>query len=185
MNDAISGPLTAFDAITLVIILVSALMALARGFMRELATLGAFVAGITAAYYARIALHGPIQDYLPASSPPWTGDLILVVSAFIIAYALVAWFGTRLSRNIHGVEGLGLLDRLTGVIFGAARGGVVMVFFVLLLQMALPSERIPSWIGESRFFPALSRAADMVHTNAPRIAENVGNALPETTESDE
>ena len=35
--------LTPFDAIAIVLILISALMAVARGFMRELATLGAFI----------------------------------------------------------------------------------------------------------------------------------------------
>ena len=44
--------LTAFDAVAIVIVIVSTLMALARGFMRELATLGAFIAAIAAAFFA-------------------------------------------------------------------------------------------------------------------------------------
>lgn len=183
MNDLLSGPLTAFDAAALVIIIVSALMALARGFMRELATLGAFIAGIAAAYYARDFFHDRITAFLPASSPDWSGDLILVVTAFIIAYALVAWLGTRLSKNIHGLEGLGALDRVAGFVFGAARGGVAMVFFVLLLQMALPNDRIPSWIGEARFYPSLSAAADQLHATAPKFAENAVSTLPDAPNS--
>ena len=185
MTDALSGPLTAFDAATLVIIFVSALMALARGFMRELATLGAFIAGIAAAYYARVHLHEPIQSYLPANAPSWSGDLILVVTAFLVAYVLVVWFGSRLSRNINGLEGLGFLDRVSGLVFGVARGVIAMVFFVLLLQMALPSERIPSWIGEARLYPSLASAARAINSNVPRIAENVSNVVPDAPESDE
>ena len=50
--------LTAFDAIVIVLLIISTLMALARGFMRELATLGAFIAALAAAYYARLFLRG-------------------------------------------------------------------------------------------------------------------------------
>ena len=49
MTDA----LTAFDAVAISLIILSALMALARGFVRELATLGAFICALASAYYAR------------------------------------------------------------------------------------------------------------------------------------
>ena len=42
--------ISAFDGIALSVILISALMAFARGFLRELATLGAFIGALAAAY---------------------------------------------------------------------------------------------------------------------------------------
>ena len=91
--------LTAFDAVAIVIVIVSTLMALARGFMRELATLGAFIAAIAAAFFARKFFVGTLEAMLPADSPAWMPDAIIFVMVFLIVYVAVAWFGANLSRT--------------------------------------------------------------------------------------
>ncbi|MEO0981670.1 MAG: CvpA family protein [Pseudomonadota bacterium] len=171
MNDAIATPLTAFDALAVTVIILSALMALARGFMRELATLGAFIAAIAAAYYARLLLRDPLAGLLGGDAPSWTTDAVLVLGAFGIVYIVVAWIGGRLSRNIQGLEGIGLVDRVAGLVFGVARGVVAMVFAVLLITQALSLEDLPSWIAESRLYPYFHDWADALRDAAPRIAE--------------
>ncbi len=173
-------PLTAFDAIAVTVVILSAIMALSRGFMRELATLGAFVAAIAAAYYVRAALHDEAVAILPANSPSWTADLILVLVAFVLVYVAVAWLGARLSRNIQGFDAVGMIDRVAGLGFGIVRGLVAMVFAVLLIKLALPADRIPGWIIDARLYPALATAAEAVQTGAPQIAGQAGAALPNT-----
>ena len=42
--------ITAFDAIAVAVIVISAIMAFARGFLREIATLGSFIAALAAAF---------------------------------------------------------------------------------------------------------------------------------------
>ena len=176
--------LTAFDAVAITLIILSALMALARGFVRELATLGAFICALAAAYFARGVLREPVSGLFSEGSPDWLADVSIMVVVFIAVYALVAWFGQRLSRTIQGVEGIGLIDRLSGFIFGIARGGVAVVFFVYLIQLGMDEDRIPEWIAEARTYPVFSNAADYVNENAPRIAEDMREALPETPEAD-
>lgn len=170
--------LTAFDAVAITLVIVSALMAVARGFVRELATLGAFIAALAAAYYARSFLRNPLSGLMPDDAPTWTADFILVVAFFLIVYIMVAMAGHRLSQNIQGVEGIGALDRLAGLAFGIARGAVAIVFFVYVLQLGLDSDHIPEWIADARTYPYFSNAADYVHANAPRIAEDVSESLP-------
>lgn len=170
--------LTAFDAIAITLILVSALMALARGFMRELATLGAFIAALAGAYYAHQFLRNRIAGFFGEGAPGWLPDLVVVVVVFLIIYCIVAWFGARLSRNIQGLDGIGILDRVAGVVFGAARGAIAVVFFVLLLGLALTPDDIPGWIKDARTYPVFQRAAAYVQVNAPRIADDVRETLP-------
>ena len=176
--------LTAFDAVAITLVILSALMALARGFVRELATLGAFICALAAAYFARGLLRGPISGLFGDGSPDWLPDVMIMVTVFIAVYALVAWFGQRLSRTIQGVEGIGLIDRLSGLVFGVARGAVAVVFFVYLIQLGMDQDRIPDWISEARTYPYFASAAEYVNDNAPRIAEDVREALPETPEAD-
>ena len=170
--------LTAFDAVAILLIIVSALMALARGFIRELATLGAFICALAAAYYARRAFRDPIAGALGDGTATWMPDLIVMATAFIAVYALVAWFGQRLSKNIQGVEGIGLIDRVAGLAFGVARGAVAIVFFAYLIQLGMEEDRIPPWIAEARTYPYFASAAAYVNENAPRLAEDMREAVP-------
>lgn len=163
--------LTAFDAVAIVIVIVSTLMALARGFMRELATLGAFIAAIAAAMLANAHLVEPLRSILPANAPQATPQVIVFVSIFLIVYVAVAWFGANLSKTIQGVDGIGLLDRVAGGLFGFARGGVVLVFFVYLLNLAMDRDQIPEFVTQARTYPIIAAGADYLSDRAPELAE--------------
>ena len=163
--------LTAFDAVAIVIVIVSTLMALARGFMRELATLGAFIAAIAAAFFARRYFVDQLDALLPSGSPDWMPDAIIFVVVFLVVYVAVAWFGANLSKTIQGVDGIGLLDRVSGGLFGFARGGVVLVFFVYLLNLAMDRDQIPEFVTQARTYPIISAGANYLNDRAPELAE--------------
>lgn len=169
---------TIFDAVAIAVILISALMALARGFMRELATLGAFIGALAAAYYAHVFFAETVRGLMPDGAPGWVGDAILVVLVFVVIYSVIAWFGSRLSRNIQGLDGIGMLDRVAGFAFGLARGAVAVVFFVLLVGLTLEKEDVPGWIQDGRTYPFFDTLASYVRVNAPRVAEDVRDSIP-------
>lgn len=171
--------ITAFDAVAITLIILSALMALARGFVRELATLGAFICALAAAYYARAMLREPVAGMLGEGAQDWLPDVIIMVSVFILIYAIVALLGQRLSKTIQGVEGIGMIDRVAGLAFGLARGAVAVVFFVYLIQLGMDEDRIPEWISSARTYPVFASGADYISANAPRMAEDLREALPD------
>jgi len=173
-----SEAITAFDAVAVVLILLSALMAFARGFMRELATLGAFIGAMAGAFVAQRYLGDPVAAFFGEGTPEWLPTLFVVVVVFIVVYAIIAWFGARLSRNIQGLDGIGMMDRVAGGIFGAARGAIAVVFFVLLLNVARDSEDIPDWIQDGGTYPTFRAISAYVQTNAPLIADDVKTAIP-------
>ncbi|MDX1292717.1 MAG: CvpA family protein [Hyphomonas sp.] len=170
--------ITAFDAIALAVIVISAIMAFARGFLREIATLGSFIAALAAAFYARRFFGDSVRSLVPEGVDPLLGDLVLVVVAFIIVYVLVAWFGQRLSKNIQGADGIGMFDHVAGLFFGVARGAIALVFFAVLLNLALDESRIPDFIRNSMTYPPLKEMADYVNDNATKVGKDVHAALP-------
>jgi len=182
MPESLAGPLTLFDAAALAVVLISALMAVARGFMRELATLGAFVAAVAGTYFVHGALYQPLAESLPANLPEWTATAIIVVVVFLSVYVFTAWAGQHLSKSVNGPDGLGAIDRIAGFIFGIARAWLVLVFAVLLLKLVLKPEQIPSQIVDASVYPILDSAADYVISSAPKLAENVKVVLPEAPE---
>lgn len=182
MPESLAGPLTLFDAAAIAVFLLSALMAVARGFMRELATLGAFVAAVAGTYFAHGALYSPLSSSLPDNLPEWTATAIIVVVVFLLVYVFTAWAGQNLSKSVNGPDGLGAIDRVAGFIFGIARAALVLVFAVLLLKLVLKPEQIPAQIADARVYPVLDSAAEYFISNAPKLAENVKVVLPEAAE---
>ncbi|MEQ9316468.1 MAG: CvpA family protein [Henriciella sp.] len=170
--------LTAFDAIVIVLLIISTLMALARGFMRELATLGAFIAALAAAYYARLFLRDGLAGLMPDDSPAWLPDLIIFLGFFLLVYVVVAWFGANLSKSIQGAEGVSMFDRIAGAVFGFVRGAVVLIFFVFLMRMALDQDRIPEWIRNAQSYSLLQNGAEYVERYAPQVGERVQQRTP-------
>lgn len=175
--------ITAFDAIALAVVVISAIMGFARGFLRELATLGAFIGALAAAYYARVFFHDDLAALLPPDLAPWTSDLILLIAAFVIVYVLIAWIGQRLSKNIHGADGIGMFDHVAGAVFGVLRGFVALVFFVVLLGLVLEENRVPGFIQNGISYPPLRKLADYVNVEAAKVGKDVNEALPSEEEN--
>ena len=169
--------ITAFDGIALAVVLISAIMGFARGFLRELATLGAFIGALAAAYYARAFFHDDLLALLPPDLAPWTADLILVIVAFIIVYVIVAWVGQHLSKNIHGADGIGMFDHVAGAVFGVLRGFVALVFFVVILGLVLEESRVPGFIQNGMTYPPLRKLADYVNVEAAKVGKEVSEPL--------
>jgi membrane protein required for colicin V production len=182
---------TAFDAIAVAVIVISSIMAFARGFLREIATMGAFIGALTAAIYARKFFRDDLAALLPENLSQLdlgiftlpTADMLLIVSAFIGVYVLAAWFGQRLSKNIQGAEGIGMFDHFAGLAFGAARGAIALVFFVVLLHFALDESRIPGFIQNAACYDVLSSVAEYVKENATKVGQDVQSTLPSEAET--
>ena len=182
---------TAFDAIAVAVIVISAIMAFARGFLREIATMGSFIGALTAAIYARKFFSAPLKAMLPENLAQLDlgiftiplADAVLIVTAFIGVYVLVAWFGQRLSKNIQGAEGIGLFDHFAGLAFRIARGAIALVFFVVLLHLALDESRVPGFIQNAACYPLLSSVADYVNENATKVGQDVHSTLPSKAET--
>lgn len=164
--------ISAFDGIVVGIVVVSAIMAFARGFLRELATLGAFIGALAAAYYARKFLAEPVAGLLPEGTHPLAPDIILVVTAFLIVYVIVAWFGQSLSKSIMTDGEIGLFDHIAGLVFGIFRGAVALVFFAVLLNAAVDEDRVPPFITESFSYPHLDRLAERITGEAQDAARS-------------
>lgn len=175
-----TGSFSPFDAIVLLILLLSALMGIARGFRREIATFTAFTLAVILAtliqynYGEVIEARISILEGLNA----FTSGLIVSAVLFVVLYAFLSWIGSRLAKLVQGLEGVGTLDRFGGALFGVARGIVVLVFLTVLIRYFGVDDRMPSWIQESLSYPHLANAAKAVQVQAPEIAEQVQSNLP-------
>jgi len=154
--------MTAFDLGVLAVVALSMLFAFARGVIRELVALIAWVAGIVAA----LAFTPLVGSWLPdAVGHPALRYLIaftLIIVAALLAGALIAW---PLSRAVRAA-GLGFADRFLGSIFGLMRGLVLVIGFVLVAGLtSLPRS---AWWRDSLLAGPLVGAALIVAAHLPR-----------------
>ena len=123
--------MTGMDLAIVALVALAALVAFARGIVRSLIGLVAWVAGfVLALVFAPtvVALFAPGEYSVLAYAIAFVAIFVVV----LVAGALIAW---PLRSVIHKA-GLGFVDRGLGFFFGVARGLVVVLAFVVLGGLA-------------------------------------------------
>ena len=145
--------MNAFDWSIISLVILSMLFAFFRGVTRELIALVAWVLGFVAAVALTPLLGGMLPEI---GSNPVLRYLLAFIVVFIgclVLGALIAW---PLATVIHKA-GLGFVDRFLGAVFGAARGVVLVMSFVLVAGLTtLP--RL-DWWQNAALAPPLAAAA--------------------------
>ena len=132
--------MTIFDLVVLIIFIVSVLLSIVRGIVREsLSLVGWVVAYMAAKIFAKdfvIVLPLSITD----DSLRMVISYVVVFLAVLIVMSMVTMLVSALIRTV----GLGLVDRSLGALFGFARGLLVVLLLVLSAGLTtLPQE--PFW----------------------------------------
>ena len=137
---------TVVDAGVLVIVVVSALLAFSRGFIRELLSILGWIAAAVVAFYFAPQAEPIIKEI------PYLGDFIgeqcefAILAAFAAVFALalviVSIFTPLLSGAVQN-SALGPIDQGLGFLFGVARGVLlVAIAFIVYDRVIAGSEGI-------------------------------------------
>lgn len=135
------GPLTYLDIGVIAIALISGLLALYRGLTRELlAILSWIVAGVAVLYFVlnhrKFASEVALQmGFAPGESTGlYLAQGVIGVLIFVIVLIFVHLITMRISDTILDSQ-IGMVDRILGLLFGLARGFVIVVIpYMLALQ---------------------------------------------------
>lgn len=135
--------LTAFDVGVGVLVLISAILATARGLTREVLSLATWAGSAAIAiymwqYHPEIA-RGYIRDQTVA-------DIATVVASFIISLIVLHLITMRIADFVVDSR-IGPLDRTLGFIFGVARGILIAVVLVIFATWLVPDIERQPWIG--------------------------------------
>jgi membrane protein required for colicin V production len=122
------------DCAIIGIILISVLISLVRGFVREALSLATWIGAIWVGihYYAAASIW--LEPHI-SSTPIRMGVAFFIL--FIIALLIGSIISFILVRFIHKT-GLSGTDRTLGIVFGLARGFIVVSIALLMGQMIFP-----------------------------------------------
>jgi len=149
------------DIAVISVIGLSVLISLFRGFVKEAISLATWVAAVVVA----MLFSSRLASYLPVSIESGT---VRVVIAFFVLFLITLIVGAIINYLISQMvskTGLSGTDRLLGVIFGVARGGLIVALLVLLAGLTnMPKE---AWWQSTRTLPFFEKIAVQVKDVMP------------------
>jgi len=156
-------PITWLDIIVIVFMLISGLLAMARGFTREVLSIFSWAAAAAAA----LVLFPRFQPMArEALEPNWLADISLVVGIFIAVLVVVSFITIRIGDKVLDSR-IGAIDRTFGFIFGMARGLVLVAIGYLFFVWLVPENDHPEWVRTAKTQPLLNTTGDMILSILP------------------
>jgi len=150
------------DIGVIAVIGLSAVFAFARGFVRELLSIVAWVgAGFITLYgsdYVNTIIEPMVRNPLLAKLIAWGGLFIASLVVLTIVTGIIA--------RAVGSSSLSPLDRTLGFIFGLLRGAFILCLAYLVLDLVPVPDR-PGWIKEAKSASYLQQGAEMLRTMLP------------------
>lgn len=160
-------PITLLDGILVGFTLVSAVLAMVRGFSREiLAVISWVVAG-----FAAFTFYPVVLPYIAEQvSNPQVALAAAIGAVFLVTLIIMTLLTMKMADFIIDSR-IGPLDRSLGFVYGAARG-VLVVAVALLFFNWLTGDNSPEWVANAKSRPFLENIGSGLESFLPDDPEN-------------
>lgn len=146
--------ITWVDIAVVAIVIVSTILAVTRGFMRETLSIFAWAAAAFAALYFG-------HDVAPLLAPHMSlmfAQILAYAAVFLLVLMPLVFIGNRCARRVNESP-IGGLDRFIGALFGFVRGLVTVAVLYILYSMVVPVPAQAKWMTNSRTFALIQKSA--------------------------
>src|SRR5450755_2549164 len=139
-------PITVLDLALLAVMLISGLLAMVRGFMREILSIAAWGAAALVTLFAFSKLLPTAKTYLNNDT---VASVVVVAGVFVGTLIVVSIITVRISDMILDSR-IGALDRPLGFRVGLARGLLSVVVAYLFFSWLVPDKQRPDWVTNAK-----------------------------------
>ena len=161
-------PITLLDIVLIVVMLVSGLLAMVRGFMREVLSITAWVLAAGATLYS-------YNKLIPYAKQYFNSDIVAAVAVvggvFLITLLVVSVLTVRISDMVLDSR-VGALDRTLGFLFGLGRGLVIVVIAFQFFTWLVPDRSQPGWVKDAKSRVVLAGAGQWLMSMLPDDPES-------------
>ena len=161
-------PITLLDIILIGVMLVSALLAMIRGFMREILSIASWVIAALVTLYSYAKL-------LPFAKSYFNNDIVaaatVIGGTFLLTLIVVSVITVRFSDMVLDSR-VGALDRTLGFLFGLGRGLIIVVVAFLFFAWLVPPRTQPSWVANAKSKEMLQLTGDWLMSMLPDDPES-------------
>jgi membrane protein required for colicin V production len=161
-------PITLLDIVLIVVMLISGMLAMVRGFMREVLSITAWVLAAAATLYS----YGKL---LPYAKEYFNSDIVAAVTViggvFLITLLVVSVLTIRVSDMVLDSR-VGALDRTLGFLFGLGRGLIIVVVAFQFFIWLVPDRSQPEWVKGAKSRVVLAGTGQWLISMLPEDPES-------------
>ena len=173
-------PVTTIDLVVIAIVLISAMVALWRGLVRETFSIFEWVASA----YAALRLSPVFQPMLAGIvEPPWLAWIVVFLATFLIVLIPLSIMTHRLAEIVKRSE-IGAVDRALGFVFGVGRGLVIVGLAYIAYASFVPLESQSATVTGARLFPLIQNSSEVLLSLVPGT-ESEGGTVSQGEGQDE
>ncbi len=156
-------PVTTIDLAVIVIIALSAMIALWRGLVRETFSIFEWIASA----YVALRLAPTFQPMVSGIiAPSWLAWIVVFVATFLIIFVPLSMLSHRFAEIVKRSE-IGAVDRVLGFVFGVGRGLVVVGLAYIAFASFVPLESQPQAVTNARLFPLIQNSSEVLLSLVP------------------
>ncbi len=164
MPDVQHLPFTVVDLAVIGIIALSALLALARGAVREVLGLASWIGSIAVAFVAFERVRPLVTPHI---QEPLIADAATLAVVFIVPFIAFKILASVIAGAVSASP-LGPFDRLLGFGFGVLRGMLIVCAAYLVVSAFVPPARQPVWLRDARTLPQVQKGAALLAQALPQ-----------------
>ncbi|EJN15312.1 putative membrane protein, required for colicin V production [Bradyrhizobium sp. YR681] len=161
-------PVTLLDLLLLGVMLISGLLALVRGFMREILSIAAWGAAAIVTLYSFSKLLPTAKTYFNNDT---VASVVVIAGVFVGTLVVVSVITVRISDMILDSR-IGALDRTLGFLFGLARGLLIVVVAYQFFIWLVPDKQQPDWVRGAKSRTVLDSTGEWLKSLLPDDPEN-------------
>ena len=151
------------DSLVLLVVLMSSVVAFARGFVSEALGIGAWVgAYFISTLGARFAMPS-MRNWL---GTPDIADPASYAAVFLIALLILSIITATIGNAVRASV-LGGVDRTLGMVFGLVRGVIILAAVYVGATFAVPPDKWPDAVAESHSLPPIHATATWIARLVP------------------
>lgn len=173
--------LNLFDLFVFGVLGLSAILSFFRGFLREVLSLGAWVGASVITLYA---FPHVAEQMTPHVKSPTIASGFAAMGTFMLALFAISIFNSLLLRYTKSSSEIGLLDNGMGLIFGLARGALLISLGYFVMTITMAKEDYPPWVKTAKSQPYAEKGAGWIASVAPEYFNAITPAGLGTPELD-
>ena len=156
------------DLFLIAVMLISGLLAMVRGLIREVLSIAGWGAAAVAGLYAYSKLLPMTKQYI---SNDYMAAGVTVAGAFFATLIIVSIITVKISDKILDSR-IGALDRTLGFLFGLARGLIIVVVAFIFFDWLVPAKSQPDMVRNARSRIVLENTGEWLKGLLPEDPEN-------------
>lgn len=167
------------DLIVAAVIVLSALFAFMRGFLREVLSIGAWILAGIAAWFGWPLLAPIVGQHIDHELA------VIAISAaaiFVVVLIVVTVISHVLTSRVRE-SALGALDRSLGLLFGLARGALIVCVTLMIMDQFYDKTQRPDWITQAKSYRLVDAGTEILYGLIPASLLKQGESTADTVKT--